>query len=1268
MDGLDAMRSRWLQLLADAPVNHGGDPRYTARLDTIGRAERHRDTMSLAAGDGRLWPADFDYRTPDGVSGSFARLEDMAKAYATPGTALDDRASLLEATVAGLNQMTAAFYNVQTPTPHPLTTSSSQWYTWEITIPQSIMDVSILLRGSHPDLQIPEYVAAITHFSPTCSRYGRSARSDGGDFIDPATSANLVWKCTIQALSGALLDDSTVVAAARGLVLQAFDTVTVGDGFYADGSFIQHGRNPYTASYGSALLNTLARLTFVLDGSAWAIPDDDRDRVVGWLRDGFRPLIYRGATSDGVRGRTISDAGNRGRLSNVYLGDHEAGQSLIGTALLLAEVSPASTAAELRGMAKGLMRGDTFAPYPDEYWPTLFTVALSYRALDDTTIPALTDLTTTKMYAGMDQVAHQRPGFMFGVSMFSNRTFDYEGINGDNRKGWFTRYGMTQLLTPDDLGQYADAYWATVDPTRLPGTTVSTAVARSTSEDGGTVSTAAWAGGAVLDNRYASVGMELRDPYSTLAAKKSWFLYDDEIVALGAGITGTGGVLTTVDQRRVTDADTLTVNGSTHCAAIGSTESVTGTVSAHISGQNIGYYFPGGATLWCKRELRSGSWKDVGSNSDTTVYQRSYVTLWIDHGTNPTAGSYAYVVLPGVTNAQASAYAAAPKVTVVRNDADVQAVQHSTLDIVGANFWRNATQTLAARGDTSYLTVDGAASVVIQHTAAAVRLAVADPTQQRTGALHLRLDALTNGLTSRTAGVRLLQAAPAILSVPCLGMAGASATAVLALDTRVLEPTDDASTWPANPTTNYGSSGLIVKTTNDSYTRRTYLKFDVKNIPPDQITSATLRLYGSNRTGSLPQVDVALQAAGTDAWSDSGVTWNNQPAITGGPVGNITVGTNVQYYDGDITSYVRAQATADGLVSVVLTDPATTGEYLFFNNREASENPPQLVLSMAAPETDLTQQPSSSIGAVADGYVDSGDIGKVGGQDLANVVKYDSARQRLTYLAFDLSQYSYVSSATLRVYAKIASGPTTGTVNVSGTTDTWNESLISWGNRPAAGTALGSIPVTSTGGYVTLDATSYVQAQLADGRASFVLNSTSGSAGRYVTVDSRETAAHPPQLVLKTERVASVAADTYVDSGNINSRFGSATSLKANAGQQVVVLQAGIASALHVNRVTLRMYARCTTPYTIRAYGSADGGWSEPNTNWSTRPSPTSLPLGDIACTSTGWIELDITGFAVAQWLEDKMVSVQIVTTSATDLIIDARETANVPQLKVSQN
>src|SRR5258708_39909141 len=97
---------------------------------------------------------------------------------------------------------------------------------------------------------------------------------------------------------------------------------------------------------------------------------------------------------------------------------------------------------------------------------------------------------------------------------------------------------MTYLYNAD-LGHYDNNYWPTVNPYRLPGTTVTTQTLVNSANQGG--STQSWVGSANVLGLYGVAGMQLAQQASTLTANKSWFMFDDEIVALGSDIKSTDG-------------------------------------------------------------------------------------------------------------------------------------------------------------------------------------------------------------------------------------------------------------------------------------------------------------------------------------------------------------------------------------------------------------------------------------------------------------------------------------------------------------------------------------------------------------------------------------------------------------------------------------------------------------------------------------------------------------------------------------------------------
>jgi hyaluronate lyase len=331
------------------------------------------------------------------------------------------------------------------------------------------------------------------------------------------------------------------------------------------------------------------------------------------------------------------------------------------------------------------------------------------------------------LFASMDRSVHRRSGWAYSISMASRRIAYYESGNGENEQGYHSGSGMTYLYDKDN-GQYADAFWPTVDRTRLPGTTVDKLPLppKAGGEWGEARPTATWVGGSTLDG-YAAIGQDLQGPVSPMRAHKSWFCLDEYVVALGAGVTGSSGypVETVIENRNLHSGgtNTLTVDDLSRVPALGDSATVSNARWAHLDGVG-GYIFPSGSTLQLRREARTGSWRDINTGGPTTPITRRYLTMWQDHGVNPSGSAYSYLVVPGASAARTKQLSKASGLLVLRNTASVQAVTSVSLGMTLVNFWQP--------GRVGDLQADTPCSVIARIRGRDVELAVSDPTQLAT--------------------------------------------------------------------------------------------------------------------------------------------------------------------------------------------------------------------------------------------------------------------------------------------------------------------------------------------------------------------------------------------------------------------------------------------------------------------------------------------------------------------------------------------------------
>jgi hyaluronate lyase len=186
-------------------------------------------------------------------------------------------------------------------------------------------------------------------------------------------------------------------------------------------------------------------------------------------------------------------------------------------------------------------------------------------------------------------------------------------------------------------------------------------------------------------------------------------------------------VESTIENRNLgpTGGANLTVDGTAYSAAYPWSQTFTGADWAHIGGHG-GYVFPGGANVIALRDARDGRWSDINKGGSTTVLTRKYLTLYVDHGTNPTNGGYAHLLMPGATAAQTQARATATGwLSVLANTDGQQGVSVPSLGFTGVNFWFGGTV-----GD--LVASDPCSVMISQKGDGTAVICVSDPMRMRT--------------------------------------------------------------------------------------------------------------------------------------------------------------------------------------------------------------------------------------------------------------------------------------------------------------------------------------------------------------------------------------------------------------------------------------------------------------------------------------------------------------------------------------------------------
>ncbi|HEY9247751.1 MAG TPA: DNRLRE domain-containing protein, partial [Rariglobus sp.] len=138
----------------------------------------------------------------------------------------------------------------------------------------------------------------------------------------------------------------------------------------------------------------------------------------------------------------------------------------------------------------------------------------------------------------------------------------------------------------------------------------------------------------------------------------------------------------------------------------------------------------------------------------------------------------------------------------------------------------------------------------------------------------------------------------------------------------------------SSASTNYGPyNNLDVKMDATGYNRIAYLRFNAGGLS----TASLVQLQLTPIKSSTTTTTFTLEFVSDDTWTETGITWNNQPAGSGTVLGHLTmtglkVGVPVSI---DITNQVRAEAAGDGKISVRIRADVSSnaGTYLGFASR-----------------------------------------------------------------------------------------------------------------------------------------------------------------------------------------------------------------------------------------------------------------------------------------------------------------------------------------------
>ena len=688
---------------------------------------------------------------PASVTTSISRLSGMAVAYATRGSVFYQNQAMKKDIIEGMEWM----YEHKWSPGYPM---YGNWWDWIIGMPGSVNNMLTVMYDDFTPEQRTRYIEALDYYAPDVAFEGAS------------TGANKIWQCSSMVLRGILSHNAEKIRMGVDGIDSEFQFVTTHDGFYKDGSFLQHQWHPYTGGYGASFLRDLVYLMQLVHGSKWEIGASHMDMVREWLENAYLPLIVNGAMMDMVRGREIA---------RQAVSDRTTGHSILLSAYNLSKMMDENVKNRLQSRIKYEILSDTGRDFMTQDAPVWQLEELR-SFLNDDQIPAQAPASRLHQFSVMDRVVYRRPGFTVGLAMSSDRIENYESIDSENMKAWHAGDGMTYIYNGDQT-QYTDHFWSTVDYYRLPGITVdaeqqhevkSLVFGEGMLYADGYKSPETWVGGASIEQSYGISGMWFVDGKSTLQAQKTWFMVGDEIAALGAGISSTDHhtIETIVDNRKIAGRLHVVANGDEALQNYGKLTQFPASwvhFETSVQGTDMGYFFPDQAGVQIQKSPRTGSWRDISKYGDPTPVIREYFTIWFDHGKNPSNATYAYIVLPGKTVAEVGAYAAAPNIEILINTPRVQAVKARKEDVTGWNLWEATQQPVAG------LRADVPASIIMKETVDEIIIGISDPTQKGK-TITVELDRSVSGVSVENPDIKLISLAPLKMQVNVNGALGST--------------------------------------------------------------------------------------------------------------------------------------------------------------------------------------------------------------------------------------------------------------------------------------------------------------------------------------------------------------------------------------------------------------------------------------------------------------------------------------------------------------
>ncbi|WP_064607555.1 polysaccharide lyase family 8 super-sandwich domain-containing protein [Streptobacillus moniliformis] len=387
----------------------------------------------------------------------YNNILELAKAYNQVGNVRYRDEKIKVIILKTLKLLRITYYNLSS-------VEKVNWWQWEIGIPLLLNDIFILMNEKDFDFEKEENLKTSIYFQkdPRYSGNNPVATHPSKKPFRISTGGNRVDTVKVSLFRSILLNNEGELKLALNSLpevwkcrekINRIETDTQRDGFYNDGSFIQHGSLAYNGTYGNVLLQGIGEILYVIGDSKYLKYLGDIYSLKDIILNSYKPFMYKGSFPDMLNGRAITRENSS---------DKTIGHMLLNSIML---ISCGLNDEELKNLvASEILKYEDYSYFDKELSPFMYDLVkknIHNRKKEEYGKIIKVSNIMNRVFIKDDKKA-------IAIAGHSENISNYESINGENTKGWYTGDGMIYLYTSDVT--YTN-YWNNSDTRYMSGTT-----------------------------------------------------------------------------------------------------------------------------------------------------------------------------------------------------------------------------------------------------------------------------------------------------------------------------------------------------------------------------------------------------------------------------------------------------------------------------------------------------------------------------------------------------------------------------------------------------------------------------------------------------------------------------------------------------------------------------------------------------------------------------------------------------------------------------